>query len=531
MSKKNEDNLEQFFKKVVNQFDTRFLERDWKAMEKMLDEHDSVRASATFRKLKHSLLVITGVAVVSLTTYFFVFEKEITGTNKNSAQETQAAAVTEVPLSTGNDENSASLLSSSVDTSGTQIATSDSHQTRSATESRTSSGWREPISKKLKNASPAQEELKDALNRPKKDISGDDLAQTESNSRPSSVRASTPTEEEIRSENSRNTKQVTPATQHDLQVEQHSYQGLKQNVAKPADDMAPATIENQTEMEVAFAEKNAGKVLKADTVAVNAVSNSNKNNHNATGAANIYRKPNLSAIDTLANREAEPKEERQVSALNESTQAETADKAVKYSRWSVLVSVAPDFSSTRLDQISLMGGAFGLRISYQLLPGLAMQTGAIRSWKRYKSQGSDYNPPEGYWQSRTNGVVPDEVKGKCEILEIPLWFQAKVWQTERSQLFVSAGSSSYIMLYESYNYTFKTDNPGAAKGWSSNKASQYPFAVGHISVGYERNISRRIGVSVEPFVKIPFGKVGWPNINLFTTGFYVNARYRLLKRI
>jgi hypothetical protein len=201
------------------------------------------------------------------------------------------------------------------------------------------------------------------------------------------------------------------------------------------------------------------------------------------------------------------------------------------SRWSVVLNLAPDFSSTSFGQMTSPGGALGIQIGYRIFPRISVHTGLIKSAKKYKSAGSHYQPPEGYWGARTNGRVPDQISGQCSILEIPLWLQYDVTQRDRSRIYVSGGVSSYLMTSESYDYTFETANPGAAEGWSSSGSSSYPFAIGHISAGYERNITPALGLGIEPFVKIPFGGIGWSNVNLYTTGFYVNVRYRFLRRI
>jgi hypothetical protein len=201
------------------------------------------------------------------------------------------------------------------------------------------------------------------------------------------------------------------------------------------------------------------------------------------------------------------------------------------SKWSVFISLAPDFSSTGFGQFSAPGSAYGFQIGYQLFSKISLHTGLIRTSKKYKSDGADYHPPEGYWSYRTNGVVPDKIKGQCAVWEIPLWVQVDLRQREQSRFYVSAGASGYLMTSESYDYSFKTENPGAAKGWSSTESDTYPLAVGHLSAGYERNITPAIGLGIEPFIKIPFGGMGWSKVNLFTTGFYVNVRYRFLKRV
>jgi hypothetical protein len=154
--------------------------------------------------------------------------------------------------------------------------------------------------------------------------------------------------------------------------------------------------------------------------------------------------------------------------------------------------------------------------------------GATKSLKRYEGYGEEYSPPEGYWQNRTNGVVPDEVEGKCGIIEVPLMIQYDVQQKSKSRVFVSAGVSSYFMRSEHYQYTFNEPNPGAANSWTAREPTNYLFKIGHLSAGYDRLIGKKFTIGIEPFLKVPFEGIGWTNINLYSTGASINLRYNIL---
>jgi hypothetical protein len=201
-----------------------------------------------------------------------------------------------------------------------------------------------------------------------------------------------------------------------------------------------------------------------------------------------------------------------------------------FSRWNVALAFAPDFSTTELNRYSAPGDAYGINLGFNISRRFSISTGVLKSSKRYEGYGSEYQPPEGYWQRRTNGVVPNEVKGNCTILEFPITVQYQLNTNSRHRIFAAAGVSSYYMLDEAYYYQFEDPNPGAAESWSSDEPSSYSFAVGHLSAGYERQLSRNISIGIEPFLKIPFAGIGWTNIELFTTGAYLNVRYRFTRK-
>lgn len=197
-------------------------------------------------------------------------------------------------------------------------------------------------------------------------------------------------------------------------------------------------------------------------------------------------------------------------------------------RFNVTALVSPDFSTTSLSKYSRPSNVFGVLIGYRVLNRLTVMTGATKSLKRYEGYGQDYSPPEGYWRARTNGVVPDEVEGKCGIIEVPILLQFDVMQKTKNRLFISVGVSSYFMRSEHYQYTFNDPNPGAANSWTAKEPTRYLFKIGHLSAGYDHMIAKKFTIGIEPFLKVPFEGIGWTDINLYSTGAYINLRYNIL---
>jgi hypothetical protein len=199
------------------------------------------------------------------------------------------------------------------------------------------------------------------------------------------------------------------------------------------------------------------------------------------------------------------------------------------SRWSIALSVSPDFSRTLQSGFYEPGAYFGMMLGYQVSPRFMITTGLMTTTKNYKGKGSEYSPPPGSWQKWTNGIKPDHVTANCGLRELPVIIQYTVQQRPKSRMFVSVGVSSYFMRHEDYKFSFDAPNPGAADGWKTKKPSQYLFSVGHLSLGVERQLSSHVAVGIEPFLKVPLAGIGWYKVNLYTTGAFVNLRYRILK--
>lgn len=199
------------------------------------------------------------------------------------------------------------------------------------------------------------------------------------------------------------------------------------------------------------------------------------------------------------------------------------------SRWMISLTIAPDFSRTTSSDYDSPGDAFGVFVHYQFMKRWSVSTGFLRSNKKYWTYGDEYQPPAGYWNRATNGVVPETVDGNCLVWEVPIALAFNVIETKRSRVFATAGVSSYFMRSEYYEYTFEDSNPGSATGWSTDEPSSYWFGIGSLSVGYDYRVSPTLSFGVEPYYKIPFCGVGWANVDLYSTGVLFNARYRFLK--
>ena len=441
MSKKSEDNLESFFRKAVNQSDSSFMERDWRAMEKKLDEDPITGTFYRNASRTRKIVVTTTAMAVLFAAYFFTFrtDQPLVGVEDSTNQ--QAAASVEVPRQQDEDKKENQTADLLPPATTRDITSPGAEGPRMAP---SSAG-----SQRLTTASDAEE--------------------------------------------------VKRPLEHRMEP-----------AVPPADQMSMA-IHEQTNLTV-------------PSVSQSITSDRNQAALPATTA-------------TTAAAEKEPVKQEPISPLSEEEAAEDTDvkesddtNGSKRSRWNIALSMAPDFSTTSLRNYSSPGSAVGILVGYQLHKRLSINVGLMRSSKRYTGYGNDYQPPYGYWKARTNGVVPNEIYGSCRILEIPLIIQYDILQRNRSRVFAGGGISTYLMSDEQYQYSFSAPNPGADQGWSSEGAtSSYPLAIGHVSFGYERQISPRVNVGIEPFLKVPFAGIGWTDIQLFSTGAFVNVRYRLAR--
>ena len=219
-----------------------------------------------------------------------------------------------------------------------------------------------------------------------------------------------------------------------------------------------------------------------------------------------------------------------VQNMVEEEHASDHEKHVAMPRLSLLLSFAPDFSSTSMEPYTGPGKAFGALVHYHFKGRWSVSAGVIKNQKIYTGDGEDYKPPTGYWKYYTNGIIPQTIDGSCSILEFPLMVQYTFAGGGRNKWLVGAGSSSYLMQSESYRYTFSEPNPGAKEGWDSRGSSRFYFNMLNITAAYERQVAPGLSFGLEPYVKIPLEEIGWSNLRLYSMGASITMRYMLIQK-
>ncbi|MEN7550941.1 hypothetical protein AAG747_23675 [Rapidithrix thailandica] len=194
---------------------------------------------------------------------------------------------------------------------------------------------------------------------------------------------------------------------------------------------------------------------------------------------------------------------------------------------SIGVSLAPDFNSVGLDQQKKYSGKLGINVQYSVHNRWILSAGILYNRKKYLTTGERYVPPYGYWKSKTNGIVPENVDGHCGVVDIPLKLGYNWTAKSKIHLITSLGVSTYILLDEYYEFEFTSPNPGAAGGWGTEDNSKVVAGLANVSLAAEWPLSQRFSLRVEPYLIVPLKKVGWGKVDLYSTGTLFSILYRL----
>lgn len=199
-----------------------------------------------------------------------------------------------------------------------------------------------------------------------------------------------------------------------------------------------------------------------------------------------------------------------------------------YSKFSMGVIAGADLSNVKFRYTETPGYNIGLMAGYHLNKHWSLHTGAIYTKKNYKMDGADFTAPKGspasYW-NLTN------VEGDCSMWDIPLLVRFHPGKKSTSRFSFSTGLSSYFMKDENYDYYYPSPTTGAIvkKSGYYNTGSSYWFSVVHLSAGFEKPISKKVSMQLEPYIKLPLAGLGVGSMRLNSLGLNVTVQYRSSK--
>ncbi|GAA4207223.1 hypothetical protein GCM10022289_29300 [Pedobacter jeongneungensis] len=195
------------------------------------------------------------------------------------------------------------------------------------------------------------------------------------------------------------------------------------------------------------------------------------------------------------------------------------------SRFVLSILAAPDLTSVQKSGTSSLSGGFGVEATYLLSKKLSITTGASYAKKIYDSDFSLYNPNTSYIFK----IAPSNIHANCDVIDIPLNVNYKVFGNNRNSISVSTGLSSYIMLKERYTYAYDGAYQGP-QGWEVKGQNQHYLGIANVGVEFQHKINNNLSISAKPFMKIPLTDIGYGNSRLSSTGIAVSVNMNLFKK-
>jgi len=181
---------------------------------------------------------------------------------------------------------------------------------------------------------------------------------------------------------------------------------------------------------------------------------------------------------------------------------------------------APEINSTNALDGSKTGTNFGMLFSAGLFKNLTFSTGATYSTKPYNTDISNYHT--GY----TFKNNPSDIEADCRMLDIPINVDYQLYNKHKNKFSIGTGLSSYIMLHESYEYYYANAATGPA-GFTVPHSGKYFFGIANVQATYQRQVNSKVGISVQPYMKLPLSNIGYSQVKLQTVGVAVGLNWKL----
>lgn len=185
------------------------------------------------------------------------------------------------------------------------------------------------------------------------------------------------------------------------------------------------------------------------------------------------------------------------------------------------VMAAPAYNGVNNLNNGSMGGDFGLLVSFEIARNWSVSTGGIYARKLYETGFSDYNPKNNIWHE----YYPQKVNADCRVLDIPLNLSYTLLRIKGKTISLGTGLSSYIMLREDYRFTYEETDPENPLKYSVVNQNKHWLNVVNLQATIGQQLSKRISISLQPYMKIPLGDIGFAGVKLESMGLAANLNW------
>jgi hypothetical protein len=191
-------------------------------------------------------------------------------------------------------------------------------------------------------------------------------------------------------------------------------------------------------------------------------------------------------------------------------------------QWAITALASSDVNGTSSFQ-GKKGSNYGLLLSYGATKKLTITSGVVYSSKPYNTSFANYNTAFVFKHD------PTDVTADCKMLDIPINIGYRVYGNFHNKLSVGTGLSSYLMLHEKYTYNYgdATNSSAWPQSYTVPNSKGYLLSIININATYEHKINSNIGVSVQPYMKVPISGVGYSDIKLQSTGVAIGVTYNI----
>jgi len=182
---------------------------------------------------------------------------------------------------------------------------------------------------------------------------------------------------------------------------------------------------------------------------------------------------------------------------------------------------SPDINSVKGFSQNKVGTNAGLLLTVGVARKWSVTTGAIYADKPYLTDFANYATTYKF------GTNPQSVSASCIVLDIPINVGYQVYNKGVNKFSLGTGLSSYFMLRENYTFNYAGGYPGGPTTYNVRNRNQHIMGVLNLNATYQREISSKFGVAVQPYYKVPLTGIGVGQVNLKSAGVAVGVTWNI----
>lgn len=198
------------------------------------------------------------------------------------------------------------------------------------------------------------------------------------------------------------------------------------------------------------------------------------------------------------------------------------------SRFAMAVLAAPDVNGVSSFHNEQTGLNLAVQLSLKLTKRLSITTGAAYAIKPYQTGLGNYKTNSPGWSAAlwTSNAKPNTVNANCYVLDIPLNINYQLYSKGKNSFAVGTGLSSYIMLKEDYRFSFADPAKNAVDLDISNQ-NRHMLGVLNMNLNYQHQLNNKLGLVVQPYLKLPLTQIGFGQVGLQSAGVAVGVNWNV----
>lgn len=241
--------------------------------------------------------------------------------------------------------------------------------------------------------------------------------------------------------------------------------------------------------------------------------------NNALSNPDLIAKTSENKAEEKKAEEKKPGEKKDNITVKQESSKKQNKKTSLLGNLGFIISGGPDISMVEVKKPGKVTLSYGVGLGYTFKNKLTIQTGFYVANKIYSADSSEYHPTGPVW---IYYPYVNNIDANCKVFEIPVNLLYNFGKKGKHNWYAGAGISSVFMKSEVYDYSYDYFGQTYKDQTVIKNENQHNFSMLGLTAGYQYNISNRVSLSAQPYVKLPLKGIGFGKVELKSGGVLMN---------